>query len=92
MTAPAPRAGAECAKLRRIWALVRKEGLQVVRDPSSFAIGIVLPVILILLYGYGRQLRRQARAGGDRDGGAVPGRGASSPPASRSRPISTCGR
>ena len=23
------------------------------RDPSSFAIGIVLPVILILLYGYG---------------------------------------
>ncbi len=41
------------AKLRRIMALVRKEGLQVVRDPSSFAIGIVLPIILILLYGYG---------------------------------------
>jgi ABC-2 type transport system permease protein len=41
------------AKLRRIWALVRKEGFQVVRDPSSFAIGIVLPLILILLYGYG---------------------------------------
>jgi ABC-2 type transport system permease protein len=41
------------AKLRRIAALVRKEGFQVVRDPSSFAIGIVLPIILILLYGYG---------------------------------------
>jgi ABC-2 type transport system permease protein len=41
------------AKLRRILALVRKEGYQVVRDPSSFAIGIVLPLILILLYGYG---------------------------------------
>jgi ABC-2 type transport system permease protein len=41
------------AKLRRILALIRKEGLQVVRDPSSFAIGIVLPLILILLYGYG---------------------------------------
>jgi ABC-2 type transport system permease protein len=41
------------AKLRRIWALIKKEGLQVVRDPSSFAIGIVLPTILILLYGYG---------------------------------------
>ncbi|MFI4936546.1 MAG: ABC transporter permease [Caulobacterales bacterium] len=47
-----PSAGLS-AKLRRITALVRKEGLQVVRDPSSFAIGIVLPIILILLYGYG---------------------------------------
>lgn len=49
MSRPAPRGG----KLRRIWALIRKEGLQVLRDPSSFAIGIVLPVVLILLYGYG---------------------------------------
>ena len=53
MTAQAPRGGARTAKLVRIWALVRKESLQVLRDPSSFAIGIVLPVILILLYGYG---------------------------------------
>ena len=37
-------------------ALVRKEGRQVVRDPSSIAIGIVLPVILILLFGYGLSL------------------------------------
>lgn len=44
------------ARLRRILALMRKEGFQVVRDPSSFAIGIVLPVILILLYGYGLSL------------------------------------
>lgn len=41
------------AKFRRIAALIRKEGLQAVRDPSSFAIGIVLPLILILLFGYG---------------------------------------
>jgi ABC-2 type transport system permease protein len=41
------------ARWRRIVALVRKESLQVVRDPSSFAIGIVLPLVLILLYGYG---------------------------------------
>jgi ABC-2 type transport system permease protein len=41
------------ARWRRILALVRKESLQVVRDPSSFAIGIVLPLVLILLYGYG---------------------------------------
>ncbi len=53
MSAPTLRSPARLAKLRRIWALVRKEGLQVLRDPSSFAIGIVLPIILILLYGYG---------------------------------------
>jgi ABC-2 type transport system permease protein len=44
------------AKLRRIWSLVRKEGRQVIRDPSSIAIGVVLPVILILLFGYGLSL------------------------------------
>jgi ABC-2 type transport system permease protein len=43
-------------KLRRVVALVRKEGRQVVRDPSSIAIGVVLPVILILLFGYGLSL------------------------------------
>jgi ABC-2 type transport system permease protein len=53
VSAPAAPTEARGAKLTRIWALVRKEGLQVVRDPSSFAIGIVLPLILILLYGYG---------------------------------------
>ncbi len=41
------------AKRRRVRALVRKEGLQMLRDPSSFAIGVVLPIILILLFGYG---------------------------------------
>jgi ABC-2 type transport system permease protein len=35
---------------------VRKEGRQIIRDPSSIAIGIVLPVILILLFGYGLSL------------------------------------
>lgn len=43
-------------KLRRVWSLVRKEGRQVIRDPSSIAIGVVLPVILILLFGYGLSL------------------------------------
>jgi ABC-2 type transport system permease protein len=42
--------------LRRLGALVRKEGRQVVRDPSSIAIGVVLPLILILLFGYGLSL------------------------------------
>lgn len=44
------------AKLRRIRALVSKETRQIVRDPSSIAIGVVLPLILILLYGYGLSL------------------------------------
>jgi len=39
-----------------VWSLVRKESHQVVRDPSSIAIGIVLPVVLILLFGYGLSL------------------------------------
>jgi ABC-2 type transport system permease protein len=44
------------AKVRRVWSLVRKEARQIVRDPSSIAIGVVLPVLLILLFGYGLSL------------------------------------
>jgi ABC-2 type transport system permease protein len=44
------------AKARRLLSLVRKESRQVVRDPSSIAMGIVLPVVLILLFGYGLSL------------------------------------
>jgi ABC-2 type transport system permease protein len=43
-------------KLRRVRALVVKETRQVVRDPSSIAMGVVLPLILILLFGYGLSL------------------------------------
>jgi ABC-2 type transport system permease protein len=44
------------ASLRRVWSLVKKEARQIVRDPSSIAIGIVLPLLLILLFGYGLSL------------------------------------
>ena len=44
------------AKARRVGALIRKESRQVVRDPSSFAIGVVLPLMLILLFGYAMSL------------------------------------
>jgi len=44
------------AKARRVAALIRKEGWQIVRDPSSFAIGVVLPLMLILLFGYAMSL------------------------------------
>jgi ABC-2 type transport system permease protein len=43
-------------KVRRVRALVVKESRQVIRDPSSIAIGVVLPMILILLFGYGLSL------------------------------------
>jgi ABC-2 type transport system permease protein len=43
-------------KIRRIRSLVVKESRQIVRDPSSIAIGIVLPVVLILVFGYGLSL------------------------------------
>jgi ABC-2 type transport system permease protein len=40
----------------RLGALVRKEFLQIVRDPSSIAIAFLLPVTLLLLFGYGVSL------------------------------------
>ncbi len=44
------------AKLRRVVALVKKETRQMIRDPATIAVGIVLPVILILLFGFGLSL------------------------------------
>ena len=44
------------SRLRRVWALVRKESFELVRDPSSIAIGIAMPVLLVLLFGYGLSL------------------------------------
>jgi len=44
------------AGLIRVLALIRKESLQMRRDPSSIAIGVLLPVMLVLLFGYGLSL------------------------------------
>jgi ABC-2 type transport system permease protein len=41
------------SRLRRIRALLRKETLQVVRDPSSLVVGFILPALLLLLFGFG---------------------------------------
>ncbi len=38
--------------LRRAWAIFRKELIHVRRDPISLAQAVVLPIILLLLYGY----------------------------------------
>ncbi|HKJ83971.1 MAG TPA: ABC transporter permease [Mariprofundaceae bacterium] len=40
----------------RIRGLIRKEFLQILRDPSSIAIAFVMPVILLLIFGYGVSL------------------------------------
>jgi ABC-2 type transport system permease protein len=40
-------------RMRRINALVRKEALQTLRDPSSLIVAVVLPVLLLFLYGFG---------------------------------------
>jgi ABC-2 type transport system permease protein len=42
--------------LRRAWAVARKESLHVSRDPLSLALAIVLPVVMLLLYGYALRL------------------------------------
>ncbi|RLA44903.1 MAG: hypothetical protein DRR42_19955 [Gammaproteobacteria bacterium] len=40
----------------RLWGMVRKESLQILRDPSSISIAFVLPVVLLFLFGYGVSL------------------------------------
>jgi len=54
-SAPRPGAGLRGA-MSRVVALTRKETRQVLRDPSSLAIGVLLPMLLILLFGYGLSL------------------------------------
>ncbi len=51
-------------RARRLKALIVKESLQVVRDPSSILIAFVLPLILLFLFGYGVSLdAREVRLG-----------------------------
>ena len=40
----------------RLRGLIRKEFLQIVRDPSSIAIAFLMPIFLLLLFGYGVSL------------------------------------
>ena len=42
--------------MRRLIALIKKETYQILRDPSSLMIAVVLPCILLFLYGYGVSL------------------------------------
>lgn len=42
--------------LQRLRGLIRKESIQILRDPSAIAIAFVLPVFLLFLFGYGVSL------------------------------------
>ena len=43
-------------RLMRLKGMMRKEWLQVIRDPSSIAIAFFLPILLLLIFGYGVSL------------------------------------
>jgi len=42
--------------LKRLAALVSKERKQMLRDPSNIAVGIILPVLMLLIFGYGMSM------------------------------------
>ncbi len=49
---------------RRLWALVLKESLQAIRDPSTLLIAFALPVVLLFLFAYAVSLDvREVRIG-----------------------------
>lgn len=59
---------------RRFSAMLVKETLQILRDPSTFLIAFVLPVVLIFLYGFGVNLdtaRTRIALSVQDDGGAA---------------------
>ena len=37
---------------RRIWAVARKEGIHILRDWRSLVMGIAIPILLLILFGY----------------------------------------
>jgi ABC-2 type transport system permease protein len=48
----APIAGARQRQMQRFAALIRKESYQIIRDPSSILIALVMPLLLLFLFGY----------------------------------------
>ncbi len=36
----------------RLWAVARKELIHIMRDPRSLGMGIAIPMLLLLLFGY----------------------------------------
>ena len=46
----------QAARSMRFMGMIRKEWLQILRDPSSIAIAFLMPVVLLFLFGYGVSL------------------------------------
>jgi len=44
--------GARAGRTRRIFGLIRKETLQILRDPSSIMIAFVLPLLFLFIFGF----------------------------------------
>ena len=40
--------------LAQLFALMGKESKQIIRDPSSYLVAAILPMIFLLLFGYGK--------------------------------------
>lgn len=56
MTDAGEKTAARRAARMRMRGMLRKEGLQILRDPSSIAIAFVMPLVLLFLFGYGVSL------------------------------------
>jgi ABC-2 type transport system permease protein len=53
---PNPRPSLRSGSRTRLRGLLRKEFYQILRDPSSLAIAFLLPLVLLLIFGYGVSL------------------------------------
>lgn len=53
---PDNTANIQGSRIRRLRALMIKEFFQIIRDPSSILISVVLPLILLFIYGFGVSL------------------------------------
>jgi ABC-2 type transport system permease protein len=42
--------------LRRTWAVMRKESLHILRDPRSLLMALAVPLVMLMLFGYGLTL------------------------------------
>ncbi|RMD66173.1 MAG: ABC transporter permease [Planctomycetota bacterium] len=56
---PTPTPATPSSSLVRLRGLVRKEVLQMRRDPSSLGIALLLPLVLLLIFGFGVSLNAQ---------------------------------
>lgn len=58
MTESSPKGTAGSARLwqKQVMALIAKEFAQIVRDPSSYMIAVLLPALFLFLFGYGISL------------------------------------